>query len=174
MMTMYTMDMENPESDPLSRGMLPETTFRISGFDPSVTTRTIVQCLSDLLGSNGERVNFELLWVDETTFLIATKGPGEGRSDDALVLHEHGQLIFERLRNRFSNETIISLDEHLKSLEQVNESNDGGDGSWKSHIYAFVQRTLFNARDKGSGNNKRQSNVDYDRVDKPSKRRRIF
>lgn len=40
-MSLYTMDLEErqPYRDPMSRGMLPESTYRVSGFDKAVSTR---------------------------------------------------------------------------------------------------------------------------------------
>jgi len=40
-LSMYTMDLEEtePNRDPMSRGMLPETTYRVTGFDKAVNTR---------------------------------------------------------------------------------------------------------------------------------------
>lgn len=69
-MSMFTLDLEANE-DPLSRGMQPETTFRVSGIDTAVATRDIVQCLSDLQDSKSRRVDYEIIWIDDTTFLVA-------------------------------------------------------------------------------------------------------
>ena len=126
--------------DPLSRGMLPESTYRVEGIDPSVSTRDIVRCLSGLFDHYGRRVNFEIVWIDDTTFLVAASyrappvrrpaSPAEeGEVSDeraeaarrpvvednsASILNEHGQLILNQLRGRFSNENIMTLEEHLK------------------------------------------------------------
>ena len=52
-MSMYTLDFEEAGTrDPLSRGMIATAAFRVSGFDPSVSTRDIVRCLSGLLLMN--------------------------------------------------------------------------------------------------------------------------
>ena len=42
--------------------------------EASISTRDIVRCLTGLSDSNGARVNFEIIWIDDTTFLAgATK-----------------------------------------------------------------------------------------------------
>jgi len=62
MQSIYSVDLEDASGDPLCRGMIPDAIFRISNFDPSVTTRTIIQCLSDLYDSRNSRVTFEIIW----------------------------------------------------------------------------------------------------------------
>jgi hypothetical protein len=51
--------------------MVTRTTYRVSEIDPSVVTRDIVQCLSGLTDSCGRHVDFEIIWIDDTTFLVA-------------------------------------------------------------------------------------------------------
>ena len=129
MQSVYCVDLENARDDPLCRGMIPESIFRISNYDPSVTTRTIIQVLSDLADSRSERVNFEIIWVNDTTFLVAASRKPRSRSfaeqlgqnNDYLaveleVLREHGQLIFQALRNRFPSEHIVSWEDYVASL----------------------------------------------------------
>lgn len=106
-MSMYTMDLEQLD-DPLSRGMLPETTFRVAGIDPSVSTRDIVRCLANLQDADNRRVNFEVIWLDDTSFLVATSFP-----EDTDVLHIHADLIHQALKQRFSKERIITLKQVL-------------------------------------------------------------
>lgn len=133
-MSMFTMDLETPTSgDPLSRGMLPDCTFRIADIDPSVSTRDIVRCVSGLTDDSGRTVNFEVIWVDDTTFLVAANykraeiAPTEdgeivaeiNDDDMRVILKDHGTRIFVALKARFQkDESIVSLEEHLLSLEQ--------------------------------------------------------
>ena len=144
------MDLENTAEDPLSRGMLPESTYRVEGIDPSVSTRDIVRCLSGLFDHTGRRINFEIVWVDDTTFLVAASyrappiqrpaSPAEegevsderaevaGRpvveDNSAEVLKEHGQLIFNQLRGRFQTESIMTLDEHWKLMGNAGKGEE--------------------------------------------------
>jgi hypothetical protein len=99
----YTIDLEIPESDPLGRGMSPESTFRVSGIDPSVNTREIVKCITGLTDSQDQRINFEIIWVDDSTFLVAatlasSRDPGRHQ--------EHGGIIFKALTERFKRERV--------------------------------------------------------------------
>jgi CAF1 family ribonuclease len=140
-MSIYTMDLEEyrPDRDPLSRGMLSESTFRVSGIDKAVTTRDIVQSLAGLGDSRGRTVNFVIVWIDDTTFLVAASYnpvpplPIPIGSDDVpptvetwsndqteAVLREHGALLFDALRVRFhGNETIVVLEDYLASLPEL-------------------------------------------------------
>jgi poly(A)-specific ribonuclease len=78
-MSMFTMDLEQPTSgDPLSRGMLPDCTYRVADIDPSISTRDIVRCLQSLTDDSGRTVNFEIVWVDDTTFLVAANYKKDG------------------------------------------------------------------------------------------------
>ena len=128
-MSMFTLDLEEPENDPLQRGMSPDSAFRVTGIDPSVSTRDIVQCMNDLVDDEGRRVNFDIVWVDDTTFIVACRyRPSENmvvaRGDfsldvDAAILSKHGQLIRQALRNHFRKEEINSLEEYFKLQRQV-------------------------------------------------------
>jgi len=139
MLTLYTIDLESPLSDPLSRGMSASSTYRVAGIDPSVTTRDIVRCLSNL--DNETRVNFDIVWVDDTTFMVATRHtPGDGEQprsegqlcigddtkneEDALInsgLKRHGGFIEDALRKRFQKESITTLEAHLKKEDEIKQ-----------------------------------------------------
>ncbi|GAX16658.1 poly(A)-specific ribonuclease [Fistulifera solaris] len=143
-MSLYTMDLEDAAYDPLSRGMLPEFTYRVSRIDPLVSTRDIIRCLSDLFDSQSRRVNFEIIWIDDTTFLVAAsyRPPPPSPAEDGeviahvdpdettRVLQEHGPIIFEVLRNRFKHETILTLAEHLDSLKNADEELAESQSIW--------------------------------------------
>ena len=124
-MSMYTMDLENLESDPMSRGMLPEATYRVSGIDPAVSTRDIVRCLAGLNDDVGRRVMFELVWIDDTTFLVsasyreADTGLNLVAEEATLrVIREHGLIIQRALARRFvQGEKVQPLPEYLATLE---------------------------------------------------------
>jgi hypothetical protein len=142
-MSIYTMDLEEfrPDRDPLSKGMLSESTFRVSGIDKAVATRDIVQSLAGLRDARGRVVNFVIVWIDDTTFLVAASyNPvppplAPHVPDDALpvetwnndptesVLREHGALLLDALRARFhSSETIVVLEDYLASLSELNDT----------------------------------------------------
>jgi len=171
-MSMYTMDLEEPSRDPLSRGMLPESTYRISGIDPSVSTRDIVRCLSGLHDDTGRKVNFDLVWVDDVTFICAasyrvpqtiasngTVGVAVGASETTLVLKEHGRLILEALRQRFPTESIIGLDDYLLSLEKEAASNTNENDSWVSRICSLFgfgrTKRKFNGQEEPAAKRRR-------------------
>eukprot|EP00562_Extubocellulus_spinifer_P020473 CAMPEP_0178602026 /NCGR_PEP_ID=MMETSP0697-20121206/34724_1 /TAXON_ID=265572 /ORGANISM="Extubocellulus spinifer, Strain CCMP396" /LENGTH=544 /DNA_ID=CAMNT_0020240169 /DNA_START=1 /DNA_END=1631 /DNA_ORIENTATION=+ len=82
MTTMYTIDLENEHGDDLSKGMLPETTFRVSGIEPSIKTRDIMVAIRSGLdrelatgSGSAERPSFDIVWIDDVTFMVATRSP---------------------------------------------------------------------------------------------------
>lgn len=139
---LFTLDLENPESDPLSRGMLPEAAYLVSGIDPSVTTRDIVWCLHELVDSDRRPVNFDIVWVDDTTFIVAcryrptnvdtvgllaasTDDDHDNKPDDSpdeTILKAHGQLIQRALSVRFGRDGIVSLGEHFRRSRAAAEA----------------------------------------------------
>lgn len=156
-MSMYTMDLEEsrPDRDPMSRGMLPDSTFRIAGIDKAVSTRDIVRCLSGLNDESGRRVNFEIVWIDDTTFLVAasyrqtllngTDG-AENAEDDATedILREHGCLLLKALRDRFQHdESIVVLEDFLRAIAsgsgKVDEKHQ--ENTWMDRVLSLFGLT---------------------------------
>lgn len=104
----YTIDLESPTSDPLGRGLSHESTFRVAEIDPSVSSRDIVTCLSGLTDSRNQLVNFDVIWVDDTTFLVGAQILDHHHDPERFK--EHGKLILNALRTRFCHgETIQPL-----------------------------------------------------------------
>jgi len=187
MMTLYTIDLESPLSDPLSRGMSPSNTFRVEGIDPSVTTRDIVRCLSNL--DNETRVNFEIVWVNDTSFMVAAQhipddvvgggrgmlspddGNGESSGDASTTLTRHGQLIREALVRRFRKETIITLKEHLEKLDETEqeEAADNMNTTYMNWWPAKVASSLLGVVGWASPTKRK---VDHGDSERGAKRRR--
>ena len=118
MLTMYTIDLEHPLEDPLSRGMHVDAAYRVSGSDPSVATRDIVRCLTSLTSPfPNTRLHFEIVWIDDSTFLVAARD--EGNHDRLLT---HGTMIEAALRDRFKSSEVIGLRQHLQTLKEQDES----------------------------------------------------
>jgi len=167
-MSMYTMDLENLESDPMSRGMLPEATYRVSGFDPAVTTRDIIRCLSNLTDDADRTVQFEIIWVDDTTFLAAAhhrdgmvgRGANHEEEQAALkIIHEHGKIVRGALMGRFGTEMVQPLLEYMAKVkaEEQKEENPS--------ILSRVARYF------GFGKRKQSTDVDTDAEPAAKKRR---
>jgi hypothetical protein len=125
MSCLYTIDLEETNQDPFSRGMSPSTTFRVSGIDPSVNTRDILWALSGVSsipefwadGAVPERrvTIFELIWIDDSTFLVATRSPPDSTiPGDQLTaaLKRQGDLVFAALKERYKEQEVISLEEY--------------------------------------------------------------
>lgn len=131
-MSMYTMDLDSVVSDPMSRGMLPEATYRVSGIDPAVSTRDIVRCLGGLTDNAGRPINYELVWIDDTTFLAAAACRELSEialsfvDDEAFrrVVFEHGLIVKQALARRFAQDEMIQpLPEYLAKLKARKEES---------------------------------------------------
>jgi poly(A)-specific ribonuclease len=161
MLTLYTIDLENATEDPLRRGLSPTSTYRVSGIDPAITTSDIIRCLSNLVDQVLEQqVRFEIVWVDDRTFLVAAR-----TQDDDDTLQRHGELIHMALRRRFACEDICTLDQYLQATAAAEEAKqrteESGGGMWSSFLALF-----------GYGKNKRKSE-EWDGMDgEPSAKRR--
>jgi poly(A)-specific ribonuclease len=161
MLTLYTIDLENATEDPLRRGLSPTSTYRVSGIDPAITTSDIIRCLSNLVDQVLEQqVRFEIVWVDDRTFLVAAR-----TQDDDDTLQRHGELIHMALRRRFACEDICTLDQYLQATAAAEEAKqrteESGGGMWSSFLGLF-----------GYGKNKRKSE-EWDGMDgEPSAKRR--
>lgn len=133
----YTIDLECPGSDPLGRGMSHESTFRVANIDPSVSSRDIVKSLSGLVDSNKQRVNFDVIWIDDTTFLVGAQIVSFRESDERF--EEHGGLLLEALKKRFNKTEIVTTLRPIAEKPAKNfwnlwgflgdDNNDGGDGT---------------------------------------------
>lgn len=86
-------------------------------------------------------MNFEIVWIDDTTFLVAASFRNQSTIGDEMetVLRDHGQIIFRALRDRFSNgESIVLLESYLQTME---DARPGGTlatkENWLSRALAF-------------------------------------
>jgi CAF1 family ribonuclease len=138
-MSMYTMDLE--ESRP----------YRIAGIDKAVSTRDIVRCLSGLNDESGRQVNFEIVWIDDTTFLVAASyrrsalnasGGADHESNDATeaTLRDHGRLLFGALRERFQNESIVVMEDYLRTIAAT--QGLGSDSEQQQNENTWMDRVL--------------------------------
>lgn len=186
MLTLYTIDLENATNDPLRHGLSPSSTFRVSGIDPSITNGDIIRCLGNLVEPNDElvarQVRFEIVWVDNTTFMVATRTPEEALQDvnvdEEDLLQRHCTLIYNALKRRFALNEIITLKEYLlseekknqeeeaKKLEKEQQEDESSSSLWASFMGLF-----------GYGTKKRKSgewNGNAEDDDEPqAKRRRV-
>lgn len=183
-MAMFTVDLERLEYgsvDPLRRGMSITSTFRVSGIDPSVATRDVVRCLSHLTDSQGRQVNFEIIWVDDTTFMVAASYLPKTLlkpSDD--IVNEHGQIILNRLCYRFTKETILTLEEYWQDLQlrQEQQCVDVGrnsqsaavSNSWWSRLWNATYQ-MFGVGETNGASNKRKQTSDNASIDAPAAKR---
>jgi hypothetical protein len=153
MLTMYTIDLENPLSDPLRHGLSTASTYRVAGIDPSVTTSDIVRCLSNLTDMVGSRVHFEIVWVDDRTFMVAARHAG---GDDE-TLQRHGQLILTALQRRFAMEDICTLEQHMAATSNAVEAIEDERSWWSKFLGLFgYQKRKFDGMDENDPSAKRR------------------
>jgi hypothetical protein len=153
MLTMFTIDLENPNEDPLSRGMQLDSTYRVTGSDPSVSTRDVVRCLTSVTSPfSNSRIHFEVIWVDDTTFMVAARDEDSDR--DRMVVH--GKLISKALKERFTLSRV-------ESLADILQRKEGREKIKKRKSWSFWSWFGFGIRDD-------DEEEEYDR---PWKRRRL-
>jgi len=163
MRSLYNIDLSILSGDPFKGNMSASTTFRVSKIDKNTTTRDIVSCLANLVdptinsssttatrdASSGAannpssppgKVLYELIWVNDETFLVSTRLPDSTwltnsdklknwleSEDDTVslvktphlveqesVLKRHSELIYAALVKRFASQEISTLQEFLK------------------------------------------------------------
>ena len=101
MQTLYQIDLESIK-DPMSRNMKSERTFRISNIDPTLRTNDILQRVSGR--------NYEIIWVDNTTFLVA-------------AIEEEDTSTMEAFMQRiFPSYDVECLSDYL--MKQIEDTND--------------------------------------------------
>lgn len=138
--------------DPLQRRLIPEAILRISELDCSATTRTIIHSLSNLRDSQSNRLIYEIIWINDTTFLVAAINNSESGCS-AEVAKEYGQCILEALRKEFPTQKIQFWDDYVASLRgQVT----GGDTSWMAKLGLFWEKLHMLGYKKSS-----QEDADY-------------
>ena len=183
MTTMYTIDLENDSGDVLSKGMLPDMTYRVSGIDSKTTTRDIHNAMKMAAGRAGpEILTYEIVWVDDFTFLVGTRPLDDGvqisshmTSEERMgVMKKHGRIIEETLRRRFPSQTIVSLKQHLAKTTKLVSAvlseaaeNDEEDVKTRHNIFMTlatkVANVFFGKRGRGDGHGEERG----------SKRRRL-
>ena len=116
-MSMFNLDLEDGEKDPLSYGYQGSSIYRVLGINSSVTTRDIFHGVSRFCESQGRRVNFEIIWIDDTTFMVAVCRPNNGGTNEEAILAENGQLVEDALKRRFTDAIVITFEEHMRNVE---------------------------------------------------------
>jgi len=116
----YTIDLESSETDPMVSGMSRESTYRVAGINSSVSTRDIMRCLTGLSDADGVRVNYEIIWIDDTSFLAGAKIPN---CQDKEILLKHGMIIENALSATFHN------DETIEALGECDSEQEADDSS---------------------------------------------
>ena len=129
-------------------------------------TPDIVSCLAGLRDTQNREVNFEIVWIDDTTFLVAASVRGQIAVGEELetILRDHGPIIHAALCERFSNgESIVLLESHLQMLADGRSKNARApnDTNWFSRALTYL----------GLRSNKRENGDDG--VELSNKRQRI-
>lgn len=153
----FTIDLESPYSDPLGNGMSTISTFQVGGIDATVSTRDIVRCLTGMSNSRGDRVNYEIIWIDDTSFLAGAMLPN---CQDERQFRDHGKIVLQALRDTFSNgETITSLEESTATSGERGDKQSSG--VW--NLWGILGKTK-----------KRSALIEAEAAGRANKRRRMF
>jgi hypothetical protein len=115
------------------------------------------------------KVNYELIWVNDTTFLISTRAPehasltaadviqsflissdsgpltvvSEVLENDS-VLQKHAALICLALKTRFPSHDIQTLEDHLKQQQDSQKKMEQVTGGKSSDLHVPTQVGLWN------------------------------
>jgi len=126
-MSMFNLDLEisGVNDDPLCRGMNKNASYRVANTPQSTNTRDIINCLSRQMDRTGRPVVFEIVWIDDTSFIVAASyrpnGTHNNRQQNGSgdeVLMEHGRIIHNALKDRFPNSNISSMAQYLEEQEK--------------------------------------------------------
>ena len=104
--------------DPLNECMSYTTIYCVKGIDTSVNTRDIERALKNITDENEVTVAFEIVWVDDSTFLVATRCPPKSHD----LLTRHGLLLLSALKRRFPKQSICNFQEFLVQKQQLKDS----------------------------------------------------
>ncbi len=124
-MSLYTIDLESTSGpiglhDPLTNGLSVETTFHVSGFKSSVSTRDILQSLMNVSRNEEEllqHLKYEIIWLDDTSLLVGTK------VEDGMALDSPStmSLVASHVRNKLyaglGSVKIMNLIEYFDDLK---------------------------------------------------------
>jgi hypothetical protein len=127
-MSIFNTDLESadPYMDPMKSGFTIDTTFRVNGIDKDTGTRDIVRNLQGMHDQQGNVVNYEIIWVDDATFMVAACCKSADPFQDLEpVLRAHGEIVFTRLKAIFRRQKVQPLQSYYA------EQQSGG-GSWMS------------------------------------------
>mmetsp|Transcript_4858 Transcript_4858/g.9894 ORF Transcript_4858/g.9894 Transcript_4858/m.9894 type:complete len:836 (+) Transcript_4858:58-2565(+) len=150
-MSLYTIDLESTSGpiglhDPLTNGLSVETTFLVSGFNCSVSTRDILQSLMNVSRNEEEllqHLKYEIIWLNDTSLLVGTKVEEEV----ALESLANKNIIASHVRNKLhaglGSVKILNLVEYFEDLKSrkelpVKPVSSGFAGS----IFSGVKRAL--------------------------------
>jgi poly(A)-specific ribonuclease len=186
MQSVYIIDLAGSQ-DPLNRGMIAKSLFRISDCDPTATTRAIAQCISGLLDTRLERVTYEIIWVDSSTFLVgairestssilpsAVQQPADNSAlSEEAILREHGDIIFRALRNRFKVETIERWDDYIHKIRRAETAVGSSNRGLLARASHFFWSALGWSTDDGGGKGKKRESQS-DSSSPTAKRRRVI
>lgn len=136
MQTLYTVDMSSHTSDdPFSQPVDAACIFRVKLMDSSVDTRDINRALMHLTDETGEKVDYDIIWVDNQTFMVKTLCRDIPRVE--LILNPHkneqkltllrkkGDLIRSALETRFPSKSILTLQEYQSRQKNKPKESTG-------------------------------------------------
>lgn len=146
-MSMYLLDLECKEGDPLKHIYESEQIFAVSEIDSAVTTRDIVQSLAQCIDNEGQIALYDIVWVDDTTFLVATRRRTDNANSQRMIeeiFDLHGSMIYQALCGHFGSEKVGTFENYLQQQkekygETEKESGDDGKGeTWLDRLLRMV------------------------------------
>jgi CAF1 family ribonuclease len=133
-MSIFNCDLESgdPYLDPMKHGVAVESTFRVEGIDKTTDNQEIERNLLGMSDAQGRVVNYEIIWVDDATFMVTAYVKDiDPFLDIGPILREHGEIVYGRLKSTFRQQKVSPL------LTYYSQQQQSG-GSWMDGILAVL------------------------------------
>ena len=151
----YTIDLKT-DDDPLGKGMSFHSTYKVTNIDESVSTREIVRCLAGLFDERGDRVDFEIIWVNDTTFLVAAMVVNaRNKPVEIELFKKRGNILLQALSSTFSEATITCLID-TKGDSGSKDGQDSRKTSSMWNLWAYFGKKKRRSDDDGQRKVKRR------------------
>lgn len=120
--SLYTIDLESSSGttgllDPLSHGLSANTTFYVSGINTNISTRDILQALTN--GSQYEiellqQLKYEIIWMDDTSLFVGTKLDNIACGEDVGTINLIATHVHNKLHASLKGVQVLDLVDFFK------------------------------------------------------------
>ena len=185
MQSIYVIDLVS-DQDRLMCGMSPESVFRVTMTEPSLKTHDIARCLSGHFDRRMEEIKYEIIWVNDRTWVVGASRKSahlgdQSLEDDEALLGEHGEIILRVLNHKYPQGSIERWSNFVEKNKDENKNENfsdlqgkGGWFSWASAVFSDIFEAFGWSVGKERGDKKRESVSEGEDSSREVKRRRII